>query len=137
MYSFGCVMFHVSNLSPQNLYLMHHSSQVLALSVPWHDVDEYDVVKKIQNGECIPRPEVSTATSDVTDTRWNHIKQCWSINPSARPCALAARNFIAGEQEALKQDVSSWLVSSCGRRVSDSDRMSLLARHKKAIKIHV
>ncbi|KAG2113733.1 kinase-like domain-containing protein [Suillus discolor] len=89
MYSFGRVMFHVS---------------LLTLIIPWHDIDEYKVLQKIQNGEDVPRPEVSEATSDVTDTRWNHIGQCWSIDPSARPCALTAMNFITGELEALKQD---------------------------------
>ncbi|KAG2113886.1 kinase-like domain-containing protein [Suillus discolor] len=90
MYSFGRVMFHL-----------------LTLIIPWHDIDEYKVIQKIQNGEDVPRPEVSEATSDVTDARWDHIEQCWSIDPSARPCALAAMNFITGELEALNQDVSS------------------------------
>ncbi|KAG1807737.1 kinase-like domain-containing protein [Suillus variegatus] len=90
MYSFGRVMFHL-----------------LTLTVPWYDIDDYRVIQKIQNGEDIPRPEVSEATSDVTDARWDHIEQCWSIDPSARPCALTAMNFITGELEALKQDVSS------------------------------
>ncbi|KAG1896018.1 kinase-like domain-containing protein, partial [Suillus fuscotomentosus] len=68
MYSFGRVMFHL-----------------LTLTVPWHDIDDYRVIQKIQNGEDVPRPEVSEATSDVTDARWDHIKQCWSIDPAARP----------------------------------------------------
>ncbi|KAG1904354.1 kinase-like domain-containing protein [Suillus fuscotomentosus] len=90
MYSFGRVMFHL-----------------LTLIAPWHDIVEYKVLQKIQNGEDVPRPEVSEATSDVTDARWGHIEQCWSIDPPARPCALTAMNFITGELEALKQDVSS------------------------------
>ncbi|KAG1785560.1 kinase-like domain-containing protein [Suillus plorans] len=90
MYSFGRVMFHL-----------------LTLIIPWHDIDEYRVIQKIQNGEDVPRPEVSEAMSDVTDPRWGHIEQCWSIDPPARPCALTAMNFITGELEALKQDVSS------------------------------
>ncbi|KAG1799837.1 uncharacterized protein HD556DRAFT_70290 [Suillus plorans] len=89
MYSFGRVMFHVS---------------LLTLILPWHDIDEYRVIHKIQNGEDVPRPEVSEATSDVTDARWDHIEQCWSIDPPARPCALTAMNFIKGELEALNQD---------------------------------
>ncbi|KAG1851685.1 kinase-like domain-containing protein [Suillus subluteus] len=87
MYSFGRVMFHL-----------------LTLTVPWHDIDEYKVMQKIQKGEDVPRPGVSEATSDVTDARWNHIEQCWSIDPSARPCAFAAMNFITGELEALKRN---------------------------------
>ncbi|KAG2033523.1 kinase-like domain-containing protein [Suillus americanus] len=87
MYSFGRVVFHL-----------------LTLTVPWHDIDEYKVMQKILKGEDIPRPEVSETTSDVTDTRWNWIERCWSIDPSARPCALVAMNFITGELEALKQD---------------------------------
>ncbi|KAG1837933.1 kinase-like domain-containing protein [Suillus subalutaceus] len=90
MYSFGRVMFHL-----------------LTLTVPWHNIDEYKVMQKIQKGEDIPRPEISEVTSDVTDAHWNHIEQCWSIDPSARPCAFTAMNFIKGELEALKQDVSS------------------------------
>ncbi|KAG1870421.1 kinase-like domain-containing protein [Suillus tomentosus] len=87
MYSFGRVMFHL-----------------LTLIIPWHDIDEYKIIQKIKNGEDISRPEVSKATSDVTDARWDHIEQCWSIDPSARPCALTAMNFITGELEALIQD---------------------------------
>ncbi|KAG1742232.1 kinase-like domain-containing protein [Suillus lakei] len=80
MYSFGRVMFHL-----------------LTLVVLWHDIDDFKVIQKIQSGEDIPRPEISEATSDVTDARWNHIEQCWSIDPSARPCAFTAMNFINGE----------------------------------------
>jgi hypothetical protein len=90
MYSFGRVMFHL-----------------LTLTVPWHDIDEYKVIQKIQKGEDIPRPEISEVTSDVTDARWNFIEQCWSIDPSARPCAFTAMNFITEGLEALGQDVSS------------------------------
>ncbi|KAG1727622.1 kinase-like domain-containing protein [Suillus lakei] len=88
MYSFGCVMFHL-----------------LTLVIPWHGIYEYRVVQKILSGEDIPRPEISEATSDVTDARWNQIEQCWSVDPSARPCAFTAMSFIKGELEALKQDV--------------------------------
>ncbi|KAG1761963.1 kinase-like domain-containing protein [Suillus occidentalis] len=87
MYSFGRVMFHL-----------------LTLVVPWYGIDEYKVVQKIQQGEVIPRPEISEATSDVTDARWNHIEHCWSINPSDRPSAFEAMGFLKREQEALKQD---------------------------------
>ncbi|KAG2036984.1 kinase-like domain-containing protein [Suillus americanus] len=87
MYSFGRVMFHL-----------------LTLTVPWHDIDEYKVMQKIQKGEDISRPEISETTSDITDVRWNHIEHCWSIVPSARPCALTAMNFITEELGALKQD---------------------------------
>ncbi|KAG1719349.1 kinase-like domain-containing protein [Suillus lakei] len=87
MYSFGRVMYHL-----------------LTLVIPWHGIDEFKVVQKILNGEDIPRPEISEATSDITDARWNHIEQCWSIDPSTRPCAFMAMNFIKGELEALKQD---------------------------------
>jgi hypothetical protein len=86
---------------------MYHSSQLLTLTVPWHDIDEYKVIQKIQKGEDIPRPEISEVTSDVTDARWNFIEQCWSIDPSARPCAFTAMNFITEGLEALGQDVSS------------------------------
>ncbi|KAG1896009.1 kinase-like domain-containing protein [Suillus fuscotomentosus] len=87
MYSFGRVMFHL-----------------LTLIIPWHNIDEYKVIQKIQNGEDVLRPEVSEATSDVTDARWGHIEQCWSIDPPARPCALTAMKFMTRELEALKQD---------------------------------
>ncbi|KAG2738229.1 hypothetical protein P692DRAFT_20882811 [Suillus brevipes Sb2] len=44
--------------------------------------------------------------SDVTDARWNHIEQCWSIHPSIRPSAFETMGFLKREQEALKQDES-------------------------------
>ncbi|KAG1878179.1 hypothetical protein F4604DRAFT_1532605, partial [Suillus subluteus] len=81
MYSFGCIMYH----STKPVFIMIIFFQLLTLTVPWHDINEYKVVRKIQKGEDIPRPEVSETSSDVTDTRWNHIEQCWSIDPSARP----------------------------------------------------
>ncbi|KAG1761960.1 kinase-like domain-containing protein [Suillus occidentalis] len=87
MYSFGRVMFHL-----------------LTLVIPWNDFDEIQVVQKILSGEDIPRPAISEATSDITDARWNHIEQCWSINPSDRPSAFEAMGFLKREQEALKQD---------------------------------
>ncbi|KAG1807743.1 kinase-like domain-containing protein [Suillus variegatus] len=118
MYSFGCVMFHL-----------------LTLIVPWHGTSEYRVIQKIQNGENIPRPEISEATSDVTNAHWSHIEQCWSIDPSARPCAFTAMKFIIGELEVLNQDVRLRLVLSCRSRVSDSDRISLLVGYSITIKM--
>ncbi|KAG1812491.1 kinase-like domain-containing protein [Suillus subaureus] len=87
MYSFGRVMFHL-----------------LTLIVPWHDIDEYKIVQKIQKGEDIPRPEISDSTSDITDARWNQIEQCWSVDPAARPSAFMAMNFLKSELEALAAD---------------------------------
>ncbi|KAG1765800.1 kinase-like domain-containing protein [Suillus occidentalis] len=87
MYSFGCVMFHL-----------------LTLVVPWHGIDEYNIVQKILKGEVISRPEISEATSDVTDARWNHIEQCLSVDPSARPSAFMAMKIFKCELEALAGD---------------------------------
>jgi hypothetical protein len=81
--------------------------QVLSLVIPWHDIDDYTIFQKILRGEDISRPEISEGTSDVTDARWNYIKQCWSIDSSARPSALMALDFIKSELETLKQDVST------------------------------
>jgi hypothetical protein len=81
--------------------------QLLTLIVPWHGVAVHAVVQRIQNGEEIPRPEISEATADVTDARWNHIEQCWSIDPSGRPTAFSTMNFVMEELNALNQDVSS------------------------------
>jgi serine/threonine protein kinase len=108
IYSFGRVMYHVSSSvpSPQNLFIRIIHFQLLTLVIPWHDIDEIRVVRKILSGEDIPRPGASKAMSDVTDARWNHIEQCWSIDPSARPYALTVMDFVKSELEALKQDVS-------------------------------
>ncbi|KAG2072292.1 hypothetical protein BDR04DRAFT_418836 [Suillus decipiens] len=105
MYSFGRVMFHL-----------------LTLIVPWHDIDDFKVVQNIQNGEDIPRPE-SEATSDLTNARWKHIEQCWSIDPSIRPCALTAMNFLTEELQALKQDIE----------VQESDQSTYLVAEQDAI----
>ncbi|KAG2153649.1 uncharacterized protein EDB93DRAFT_1133962 [Suillus bovinus] len=80
---------------------MYH---LLTLTVPWHDIDEFQVLQKIQNGEAIPRPDVSGAMSDVTNAFWNHIEQCLSMDPPARLCAFVAMTFIADRLKALKQD---------------------------------
>ncbi|KAG2153881.1 kinase-like domain-containing protein, partial [Suillus clintonianus] len=91
MYSYGRVMFHL-----------------LTLIIPWYDIDEYQVVQKILSGEEIPRPEISAGTRyDITDARWNQIKQCWSVDPSARPSALMAMDYLKSELEAVTDDVSS------------------------------
>jgi hypothetical protein len=81
--------------------------QVLSLVIPWHDMDDYTIFQKILRREDISRPEISEATSDVTDARWNYIVQCWSVDPSARPSALMALDFMKSELETLKQDVSA------------------------------
>ncbi|KAG1742185.1 kinase-like domain-containing protein [Suillus lakei] len=99
MYSFGRVMFHL-----------------LTLVVPWHDIDDFKVVQKILSGEDISRPGISDATSDVTDARWNLIEQCWSVDPSARPSAFMAMDFLKSDLEAVTDEVSSCLHSS---RVAD------------------
>ncbi|KAG2072300.1 kinase-like protein [Suillus decipiens] len=90
MYSFGRVMFHV-----------------LSLVVPWHDIDDYKILQRILRGEDISRPEISDATSDITDVRWSQIEQCWSVDPSARPSALMVLDFINNELKGSKQDVSA------------------------------
>ncbi|KAG2153917.1 kinase-like domain-containing protein, partial [Suillus clintonianus] len=89
MYSYGRVMFHL-----------------LTLVIPWHDIDDFKVVQKILSREEIPRPETSDGTSHVTDARWNQIEQCWSVDPSARPSAFMAMEFVKNELEVVKQDVS-------------------------------
>ncbi|KAG1817595.1 kinase-like domain-containing protein, partial [Suillus subaureus] len=90
IYSFGCVMFHV-----------------LSLVIPWHDIDDYTIFQKILCGEDILHPETSDATSNITDTCWDQIEQCWLVDPSTRPSALMALDFIKSELEVLKQDVST------------------------------
>ncbi|KAG2153918.1 hypothetical protein DEU56DRAFT_878455, partial [Suillus clintonianus] len=87
MYSYGRIMFYL-----------------LTLVIPWHDIDVYQVVKKIQSGEDIQRPEISDATSHVTDARWNQIELCWSVDPAARPSAFMVMEFVKKELEAVKQD---------------------------------
>ncbi|KAG1812605.1 kinase-like domain-containing protein [Suillus subaureus] len=107
MYSFGRVMYHL-----------------LTLVIPWHGIDEIKVFQKILSGEEILRPAISDATSDVTDARWNHIEQCWSIDPPGRPCAFTAMNFVKGELEALKQDnVFDGGVQEYHQSSSDAERI--------------
>jgi hypothetical protein len=86
-------------------YLPYDPPQLLTLVVPWHGIDEYNIVQKILKGEVISRPEISEATSDVTDARWNHIEQCLSVDPSARPSAFMAMKIFKCELEALAGDV--------------------------------
>ena len=80
---------------------------MLTLSLPWNDVDDFNVFQKILRGEEISRPEKSDATSDMTDARWNEIERCWSVDPSARPSALMAMDFLKNELDTLTDDVSS------------------------------
>ncbi|KAJ8593068.1 kinase-like protein, partial [Rhizopogon salebrosus TDB-379] len=68
MYFFGRVMFYV-----------------FTLRIPWNDIDDFQVFHKILAGEDITRPEVLPTRYDITDARWNEIKLCWSVDPSARP----------------------------------------------------
>lgn len=112
-------------------------AQLLTLTIPWHGIDDYEVVQKILNGEEIPRPEMSYALSDMTDDRWNQIKDCWSVNESDRPSAFTAMDLVQKQLEASKIDVSSWVVLSCRpSQGSDSTRMSLLAGYRKVITVH-
>lgn len=80
---------------------------MLTLVIPWHDVDEFKVVRKILSGEEVLRPETSATTSDITDARWNQIQQCWSSDASARPSAFMAMDFLKSELEALTDGVRS------------------------------
>ncbi|KAG1745364.1 kinase-like domain-containing protein [Suillus paluster] len=89
MYSFGRVMYHV-----------------LTSIIPWRDIDEYRVIQKILNGEDISRPEIPNAMSDMTNACWNWIERCWSVDPSARPSALEAMDFVKSELEALTDNES-------------------------------
>ncbi|KAJ8593070.1 kinase-like protein [Rhizopogon salebrosus TDB-379] len=87
MYSFGRVMFHI-----------------FTLRIPWNGIDDYQVFHKILAGEKITRPEMPHTTPDITDARWNEIELCCSVNPSARPSALMAMDFLRSELEALTDD---------------------------------
>lgn len=86
MYSFGCVMFHL-----------------LALKIPWHTIiEDRTVLENIRKGECIPRPAI-TDSPDVTNTRWNEIKKCWSaVVP--RPSASMTIDFLKNEMKAMSGD---------------------------------
>lgn len=96
---------HSKFLKPVFITIIHN--QLLTLLIPWHDIDEIQVVQKILSGEDILRPVISDAMSDVTDARWNQIEQCWSVDPSTRPSAFEVMGFLKRELDALKQDVSS------------------------------
>ncbi|KAG0704682.1 hypothetical protein DFH29DRAFT_910484 [Suillus ampliporus] len=107
MYSFGRVMFHV-----------------LTLIIPWHDINNWRVMQKILSGEDIPRPEISDATSDITDARWNQIEQCWSVDPSSRPSAFMVMDFVKRELEALKNDESHQSASLDAEQITTSVPLS-------------
>ncbi|KAJ8581558.1 kinase-like protein [Rhizopogon salebrosus TDB-379] len=111
MYSFGRVMFHV-----------------FTLRVPWDDIDDYQVFHKILAREEITRPEILPTTRDVTDARWNEIELCWSVNPSARPSALMAMDFLRSELEALTDD-----HAYVGRARESHERPSLDMAHTEQI----
>jgi len=87
-------------------------AQVLTLVSPWSDIDDYEVLRRILSGKEVRRPRRSSATPDITDTRWNEIKLCWSIDAPTRPSALMAMTFLKSELRALTDDVSSSLVSA-------------------------
>jgi serine/threonine protein kinase len=110
VYSFGCVMFHVS-LKSANLYpllVTVNYTQVLTLDIPWHTItDDCQVHENILKGECILRPATSDAP-DMTDARWNVTMTCWSAQGS-RPSAPMATNFLMSELEALSGDVGSFM----------------------------
>ncbi|KAG1812495.1 kinase-like domain-containing protein [Suillus subaureus] len=97
-------LFGPSDIKPTTQNDMYSFGRLLTLVIPWHGIKDIRVFQKILSGEDIPRPAISDATSDVTDARWNHIERCWSTDPSARPCALTAMNFITRELEDLRQD---------------------------------
>jgi hypothetical protein len=82
-------------------------AQLLTLVPPWHRVSQLKFLEKIFNRVGISRPEISEATSDVTDARWNCMKQCLSVDPFARPSALIAMDFLKSELETVTDDVSS------------------------------
>jgi serine/threonine protein kinase len=107
MYSFGRVMFHVGLPTfKKPIFNSAVSDQVFTLRIPWNDIDDFQVFHKILAGEDITRPEILPTTCDITDARWNEIELCWSVDPSARPSALMAMDFLRSELEALTDYVS-------------------------------
>jgi hypothetical protein len=84
---------------------------VLTLVSPWSDIDDYGVFRRILSGEEISRPETSNATYDITDARWDKIQQCWSVDPSARPSASMAMDFLKSQLQAVADNVSPRLLS--------------------------
>ncbi|KAG2740561.1 hypothetical protein P692DRAFT_20753121, partial [Suillus brevipes Sb2] len=114
MYSFGCVMFHMSlkltNLHP--LWVTISYVQVLTLDIPWHAVsDDCKVHENILRGECISRPATSDLP-DMTDARWNMITTCWSAEGS-RPSATMAIDFLKSELTTFSGEVGSFMLFFC------------------------
>ncbi|KAG0693252.1 kinase-like domain-containing protein [Suillus ampliporus] len=69
--------------------------QVLTGNVPWpHLTREAAILRKvIFEGEIHPRPNDSC----ITDQHWNFMTRCWVINPTDRPSAKAALQFVDRE----------------------------------------
>jgi hypothetical protein len=79
---------------------------VLTLLIPWNGIEDFEVFRKILDGEEIMRPRLLHPTSDTTDARWDEIELCWSVDPSARPSAAMTMAFLKSELKALMDHVS-------------------------------
>ncbi len=80
VYAFGCLYYEVSCSHGMGRSLTEHV-QINFDIVPFADLSEYQIIKRITDGERPGRLE-TPRTGDIT---WDLIQHCWAPNPSARP----------------------------------------------------
>ncbi|EGO03486.1 hypothetical protein SERLA73DRAFT_83501 [Serpula lacrymans var. lacrymans S7.3] len=83
MHAFGCVCY-----------------QIYTGKVPYWETESFTtVLKHIMSGRGLVRPSRSECASrDLNDELWNFMAACWQLNPSGRPTASSAVDFLQSQQ---------------------------------------
>ena len=84
IYGMGMVIYEVSPRNPFVIPWYLTPAQVLAREVPFSEYFNLAVLTEIQNGKR-PRRPMDGASSEITDSVWMLLEQCWDWDPFYRP----------------------------------------------------
>jgi hypothetical protein len=79
VYAFGCLYYEVSSSHSTSRSLGEHV-QIYFDITPYADLGEYQIIKRVTDGERPRRLE----TPRMGDVTWDLIQRCWAPNPSTR-----------------------------------------------------
>jgi hypothetical protein len=81
VYAFGCLYYEVSCGHSTASQSLREHVQIYFDIAPFSDLGEYQIIKRVTDGERPWRLE----TPEMGDITWDLIQNCWAPNPSARP----------------------------------------------------
>lgn len=129
VYSFGCVLYEVSNLSMLRHTEMNHV-QIFSGNIPFHEIHmDYPVILKVIRGVRPSRPShfvitgVLCSSLGLDDHLWRIAEDCWLTDPTSRPtmsdivARLPKRPISTAQLDGIQycpvhpEDLISWAIS--------------------------